>query len=120
MKKYARPIAPLLSCLLGVACAENTALTNSPVPSGDLAVLARQAEGFAQASGDYSLVFPDDHGPHPAFRLEWWYLTANLKDAAGRELGAQWTLFRLARRPMPERSRLKPEHAWSADQSTLR
>ena len=32
-------------------------------------------------------VFPADHGPHPAFRNEWWYVTGNLADATGREFG---------------------------------
>ena len=30
--------------------------------------------------------FPADHGPHPEFRIEWWYVTANLKDADGAGL----------------------------------
>ena len=40
--------------------------------------------------------FPADHGPHPEFRIEWWYVTANLADASGAAYGAQWTLFRQA------------------------
>ncbi len=40
--------------------------------------------------------FPRDHGAHPRFRQEWWYLTAVLEDAAGAEYGAQFTLFRRA------------------------
>jgi predicted secreted hydrolase len=30
--------------------------------------------------------FPADHGPHPEFRIEWWYVTANLRDAAGKPM----------------------------------
>ena len=40
------------------------------------------------------LVFPADHGPHPGFRIEWWYITANLRGADGTPFGIQWTLFR--------------------------
>src|SRR3954462_10636058 len=40
--------------------------------------------------------FPADHGPHPEFRIEWWYVTANLADARGTAYGVQWTLFRQA------------------------
>lgn len=39
------------------------------------------------------LSFPRDHGAHPEFRVEWWYLTGWLEDAA--PLGFQLTFFRL-------------------------
>lgn len=42
----------------------------------------------------HTLVFPRDHGAHPEFRTEWWYITAWLKDERGREFGAQITFFR--------------------------
>ena len=38
--------------------------------------------------------FPRDHGAHPAFRTEWWYVTGWVRDAAGRERGIQITFFR--------------------------
>jgi predicted secreted hydrolase len=53
-------------------------------------------EGFALPDPDRVLEFPADHGPHPDFRIEWWYLTATLTGADGRDYGAQWTLFRTA------------------------
>ncbi|WP_095589447.1 lipocalin-like domain-containing protein [Actibacterium ureilyticum] len=56
-------------------------------------------EGFALPVEGTALQFPEDHGAHPAFRIEWWYLTANLTDASGRDLGVQWTLFRSAIAP---------------------
>jgi predicted secreted hydrolase len=68
-------------------------------PSSDFAVLAQAAEGYARAENGAVLQFPRDHGEHPDFRIEWWYLTANLQDAQGRAYGAQWTLFRTAVRP---------------------
>ena len=40
------------------------------------------------------LTFPADHGAHPAFRTEWWYVTGWLKAAGGRDLGFQVTFFR--------------------------
>ena len=43
--------------------------------------------------------FPADHGAHPDYRIEWWYLTANLEDADGTPYGLQWTLFRSALAP---------------------
>lgn len=40
------------------------------------------------------LVFPRDHGSHPAFRTEWWYITGWVRDADGNDLGVQVTFFR--------------------------
>ena len=66
------------------------------VQDSGLAVLAQSADTYAQARPGQPLVFPRDHGPHPDYRIEWWYLTANLHDRTGQRYGAQWTLFRLA------------------------
>jgi predicted secreted hydrolase len=41
------------------------------------------------------LTFPIDHGAHPAFRTEWWYLTGWLKGEDGRDIGFQITFFRV-------------------------
>ena len=40
------------------------------------------------------LQFPRDFGSHPAFRLEWWYLTAWVADPSGAPYGVQITFFR--------------------------
>ena len=61
--------------------------------------LGRDVAGFAPVVPGKSLSFPADHGPHPDFRIEWWYLTANLADASGAAHGVQWTLFRQAMAP---------------------
>jgi predicted secreted hydrolase len=57
--------------------------------------------GFARADRAWQFEFPRDHGPHPEFRSEWWYLTANLRAADGAEFGVQFTLFRQALRAQP-------------------
>ncbi len=59
-------------------------------------------EGFARALEPRPFLFPEDHGPHPDFRTEWWYLTGNLLDPAGRPFGFQLTLFRSALNPGAE------------------
>ncbi len=41
-----------------------------------------------------TFTFPRDHGAHPAFRTEWWYVTGWLKTQDGRDLGVQVTFFR--------------------------
>ncbi len=38
--------------------------------------------------------FPRDHGAHPAYRTEWWYVTGWLRTVDGEELGFQVTFFR--------------------------
>lgn len=40
------------------------------------------------------LVFPRDHGAHPEYRIEWWYLTGWLQDERAAPLGFQVTFFR--------------------------
>lgn len=40
------------------------------------------------------LAFPADHGAHPEFRTEWWYVTGWLKTEEGSDLGFQVTFFR--------------------------
>jgi len=58
--------------------------------------LGESADGFAAVVPGRTFAFPADHGPHPEFRIEWWYVTANLTDTTGTAYGAQWTLFRQA------------------------
>ncbi|MFC3076546.1 lipocalin-like domain-containing protein [Phenylobacterium terrae] len=50
--------------------------------------------GFAPVTPGRPLSFPADHGAHPAFRTEWWYVTGWLQDERGRPLGFQVTFFR--------------------------
>ena len=58
--------------------------------------LGTAVDGFERPDPDYELRFPSDHAAHPGFRVEWWYVTANLSDADGNAYGLQWTLFRTA------------------------
>ena len=61
--------------------------------------LGTSSDGFATPQSPAIFDFPFDHGPHPDFRIEWWYLTANLEGADGTSYGLQWTLFRSALAP---------------------
>lgn len=74
--------------------------------------------GFARAVEPRGFVFPDDHGPHPDFRTEWWYVTANLEAANGRRFGVQFTLFRSALTPEVPASPVagEPPSAWATNQ----
>ncbi|MBI3698990.1 MAG: iron ABC transporter permease [Afipia sp.] len=61
--------------------------------------LGGESKGFAPVTQGVTLEFPRDHGAHPDFRIEWWYVTANLQDSSGTRYGVQWTLFRQATIP---------------------
>ncbi len=74
----------------------------APLCADSFAGLGQQAPGFATVTPGAALAFPRDFGAHPGFRTEWWYLTANLRDASGASYGAQWTMFRSALAPGPE------------------
>lgn len=70
------------------------------------------AEGFARATTPRAFRFPDDHGPHPGFRNEWWYFTGNLTTGTGRRFGYELSIFRIALSPVaPARS-----SAWATNQ----
>jgi predicted secreted hydrolase len=71
-----------------------------------------RGEGFAPVVPDQPLVFPRDHGPHPDFRIEWWYVTANLVDSTGAAFGAQWTLFRQAMHPGAQQEGWANQQIW--------
>lgn len=71
--------------------------------------------GYARATEPRPLRFPDDHGPHPAYRTEWWYITGNLEADDGRRFGYQFTLFRTALAPEPA-GRASP---WDTNQAFL-
>lgn len=45
---------------------------------------------------DKVIAFPSDHGAHPDFRTEWWYVTGWLETPQGKPLGFQITFFRSA------------------------
>jgi predicted secreted hydrolase len=84
------------------------ALPVQAVLSGD------EAEGYARALAPRPFAFPADHGPHPEFRSEWWYLTGHLR-AGARRFGYQFTIFRHALAPhAPERA-----SAWGTRQAFM-
>ncbi len=56
-------------------------------------------DGFATPLPNTILQFPRDHGAHPDYRIEWWYVTANLQGQDRAQYGLQWTLFRSALAP---------------------
>lgn len=59
-----------------------------------LAPAVAQTPAFAPVAPGARLAFPADHGAHPKFRTEWWYVTGWLTAAGGEQLGFQLTFFR--------------------------
>lgn len=95
-----RPLALPLACLLLAACRDPAppapaALAIADVLGGGPA----EAAGFTRATAVPQLSFPRDHGAHPGFRTEWWYVTGNVADAAGGHFGVELVFFRQALAP---------------------
>lgn len=65
--------------------------------------LHAQGDGWARATAPRDWQFPRDHGAHPEFKTEWWYVTGHLTDSTQREYGFQVTFFRQGlRNQLPE------------------
>jgi predicted secreted hydrolase len=79
-----------------------TGCDEDKTPAEGFAGLGNAASAFAQVVPGKVFSFPQDHGPHEGFRIEWWYVTANLKDDQGHDFGVQWTLFRNALKAGPD------------------
>lgn len=74
--------------------------------------LGDQAAQFTAVVPGRVFSFPADHGAHDGFRIEWWYVTANLKDQQGHDFGVQWTLFRSALKPAAEQPGWANQTIW--------
>lgn len=85
-------------------------LDRKPGLAQGFAGLGVRGDGFAPVVPGKTLAFPADHGPHPDYRIEWWYVTANLVDSTGTAYGVQWTLFRQAIHPGA------PQEGWANQQ----
>jgi predicted secreted hydrolase len=88
------------------------ALSSSGALAQGFGGLGATAPGFAIPQPGTPLAFPRDHGAHPDFRTEWWYVTANLKSDDGAAYGLQWTLFRFALKPNAARAGWDDRNVW--------
>ncbi len=82
--------ARVLVCLIWLAL---------PVHAQGFAGLGQGGDGYTLPEPNPDFSFPTDHGAHPDYRIEWWYLTAFLEGEDGQDYGIQWTLFRSALTP---------------------
>ena len=107
------------SALLLAAPASARALTPTPVDSGATgppAAFPGSAVSYPVVDPTTVLRFPRDHGAHPDFRIEWWYLTGWLEDVDDRRpWGFQLTFFRIRTAyPDGNPSRFSPQHLVAA------
>jgi len=107
--------ALLLAALLAGGCGAPPAGESGADDSSNVTTFLGSAEDderYARADRPREFRFPADHGAHPDYRTEWWYLTGNLETEAGRHFGFQMTFFRFAIAAEP------PERpsAWATDQ----
>jgi predicted secreted hydrolase len=96
------------------------ALARDTARAQGFAGLGLGGNGFSPVVAGKALSFPADHGPHPEFRIEWWYVTANLVDANGTAYGAQWTLFRNAMHPGTQRQGWANQQIWMGHAAVTR
>jgi predicted secreted hydrolase len=89
----------LLSFVLLLAATPLWADETTEPPSQLADLLSADAEGYARALEPREFSFPADHGPHPTFRNEWWYVTGNLDNQDGGRFGFELTIFRFSLAP---------------------
>jgi predicted secreted hydrolase len=95
-------------------------LGGKPALAQGFAGLGMTGGGFASVIPGKTFAFPADHGPHPDYRIEWWYVTANLADTTGVAYGAQWTLFRQASRPGAQQEGWANQQIWMGHAAVTR
>jgi predicted secreted hydrolase len=95
------------------------AVAAMPATRLDLLRNDSSSQGFARASQLRDFEFPRDHGPHPDFRHEWWYVTGQLESADCGRFGFELTFFRYALTLPGELTRSTGASAWRADQIYL-
>jgi predicted secreted hydrolase len=112
MMRVVAGIVALVSLMLG-GCGQHAPVESGaarvdtterpPTPARATRIDALSSEGmpggFALATEPRAFEFPRDHGPHPEFRHEWWYVTGHLDAAGGEHFGFELTFFRFALLP---------------------
>ena len=88
-------LVALLLAILGVAQADDGDAEQSQLAT----LLGSDADDFPKVTTPRAFDFPADHGPHPEFRNEWWYITGNLDGEDGGRYGFELTIFRFSLTP---------------------
>ena len=95
------------------------ACEQKPPPASGVSLhaeLGGNASGFERACSGRQFNFPEDHAAHPSFRNEWWYITGNLENTAGKRFGFHITFFRIANEPLSTAGADQPISNWSSSQ----
>ncbi|MDK1023251.1 MAG: lipocalin-like domain-containing protein [Gammaproteobacteria bacterium] len=92
------PGAMALAFLIALTACQRETPTRGNLDLGKV-LGGQNIAGFERALDIREFRFPQDHAAHPGFRNEWWYLTGNVADEAGRFFGYQVTFFRTALTP---------------------
>lgn len=103
----------LVGAMLGIMMFACDSTSQRDQRSGVELLALPAAEGFLRANHPRQFSFPQDHGKHPGFRSEWWYLTGNL-ESEGRRFGYQVTFFRFVIDPK-EQSESSERTLWESD-----
>lgn len=94
------------------ACSESGEMVTSRQPTAADMLASDNVSGYLRADKARQFSFPEDHGPHPGFRNEWWYLTGNLESEEGERFGYQVTFFSSQLRPQND---CADNSAWCTD-----
>ncbi len=110
-----------LACLLMlavVACGDDNRASEPRLSLAET-LADTDTAGYERALVPRDFAFPTDHGPHPGFRTEWWYVTGNLTSTSrlGRsdDFGFQLTIFRSALSPRAPEA----QSEWATNQAYM-
>ena len=98
-RKARRSWPIVFSSLLAYIHLLHPALLAASDPISPQPLAQKTDDGFDVPQPGHVFVFPRDHGSHPTFKLEWWYLTGHLFGPHGERFGFQSTVFRKAAKP---------------------
>src|SRR4051794_7906542 len=80
----------------GLLCASATLTLLLALTAAEFQPPLKTTDGFAVPQPGPRFTFPRDHGSHPDFKIEWWYVTGHLFGEQGQRFGFQATFFRQA------------------------
>jgi predicted secreted hydrolase len=89
-------LALVITALVALPGHATAARTTPGTPGTRESAPSTVARTFALPQPGRVFQFPADHGSHPEFKIEWWYLTGHLTSEGGRRHGFQATFFRRA------------------------
>ena len=116
MQRIVLPIVVVLAVLIaGVFLLQSKGEEEIRASVAVAEAMGGDTTGYDRAEEIRALIFPDDYGPHPGFKSEWWYYTGNLDTEQGRHFGYEFTIFRFALAP-PDPSAPTRRSRWATDQ----